>query len=237
MPKSAVRSPVGPRPGKRAGKALRLAEKVLLTVGLFLVVLVAGAYIHRAVMFRAAMKSFNEARREAAKTATQNNAPAPTESSDESAPAVGPAFPDGRASTTASSFRSTAKVPLAILRIPKIHLEVPVLGATDDITLNRGVGQIAGTASPGEKGNIGIAGHRDGFFRNLKDLSRGDVIELETTTSSELYVVDSVLVTGPDDTSVLRPRESQSLTLVTCYPFNFIGPAPRRFIVEASLKK
>lgn len=240
MPKSAVRSPVGPRPGKRAVKALRLAADVLLTVGLFLIVLVAGAYIHRAVMFRAAMKSFDEARREAAKTATQNNAPAPTESADESAPAVaesGPAVPDGRASATASSFRSTAKVPLAILRIPKIHLEVPVLGATDDITLNHGVGQIAGTASPGEKGNIGIAGHRDGFFRNLKDLSRGDVIELETTTSSELYVVDSVLVTGPDDTSVLRPGAAQSLTLVTCYPFNFIGPAPRRFIVEASLKK
>jgi sortase A len=240
MPKSAVRTPIGPRPGKRAVKTLRLAEDVLLTVGLFLIVLVAGAYIHREVMFRAAMKSFDQARREATKAGSQNKGPAPTESSDESAPAVdenGPAIPDGRASATARSLRSTATIPLAILRIPKIHLEVPVLGATDDITLNQGVGQIAGTASPGEKGNIGIAGHRDGFFRNLKDLSRGDVIELETTTASELYVVDSVLVTGPDDTSVLRPREAQSLTLVTCYPFNFVGPAPRRFIVEASLKK
>jgi sortase A len=240
MPNSAVRSPVGPKPGKRAVKGLRLAQDVLLTIGLFLIVLVAGAYIHRAVMFRAAMKSFDEARRAATKSASQDKALVPTESSDENASAGaenGAAAPDGRASATASNFRSTAKVPLAILRIPKIHLEVPVLGATDDITLNRGVGQIAGTASPGENGNIGIAGHRDGFFRNLKDLSRGDVIELETTTSSELYVVDSVLVTGPDDTSVLRPREAQSLTLVTCYPFNFIGPAPRRFIVEASLKK
>lgn len=240
MPKSAVRSPVGPRPGKRTAKTLRLVEDVLLTIGLFLVVLVAGAYIHRAVMFRAAMKSFDEARREAAKTTTQSKDPAPMESSDASPPAIDgnvTAVPDDRANATGRSSRFTAHVPLAILRIPKIHLEAPVLGATDDITLNHGVGQIAGTASPGEKGNIGIAGHRDGFFRNLKDLSRGDVIELETTTSSELYVVDSVLVTGPDDISVLRPREAQSLTLVTCYPFNFVGSAPRRFIVEASLKK
>ena len=240
MPKSAVRSPIGPRPGKRAVKTLRLVENVLLTVGLFLVVVVAGAYIHREVMFRAAMKSFDQARREAAKTATQSRDAAPTESSAESAQAVaenGAAVTEGHASAPVGNSRSAAEVPLAILRIPKIHLEAPVLGATDDITLNHGVGQIAGTALPGEKGNIGIAGHRDGFFRNLKDLSRGDVIELETTTSSELYVVDSVLVTGPDDTRVLRPRAAQSLTLVTCYPFNFIGPAPRRFIVEASLQK
>ena len=239
MPKSAVRSPIGPGPGKRAVKTLRLIEDVLLTIGVFLVVLVAGAYIHREVMFRAAMKSFDEARREAAKTATRSVEPA-TESSVEGAPAVaedGAAAPGGHASAPAGSSRSTAETPLAVLRIPKIHLEAPVLDATDDITLNHGVGQIAGTASPGEKGNIGIAGHRDGFFRNLKDLSRGDVIELETPTSSQLYVVDSVLVTGPDDVSVLRARETQSLTLVTCYPFNFVGPAPRRFIVEASLKK
>jgi sortase A len=116
-------------------------------------------------------------------------------------------------------------------------LEVPVLHGTDDITLNRGVGQIAGTAAPGEMGNIGIAGHRDGFFRNLKEVNKGDVIELETTTASAVYVVDRILVTGPDDVSVLKPRDTRSLTLVTCYPFHFIGPAPRRFVVEATLKR
>src|SRR5689334_3131240 len=132
VPKSTVRSPIGPRPGKRAAKALRLAEDVLLTVGLFLIVLVAGAYIHREVMFRAAMKSFDEAKREATKAAGQDKGPAPTESSDESAPAAtenGEAVPDGRASGTARSSRSTTEVPLAILRIPKIHLEAPLLGA------------------------------------------------------------------------------------------------------------
>ena len=240
MPKSAVRSPVGPRPGKRVVKALRLTEDVLLTVGVFLVVLVAGAYIHRVVMFRAAIKSFDEARSESARTATQHKESVPIESSEQSPPVTdenGTTVPDGHASSTARSSRSMTEVPLAVLRIPKIHLEAPVLAATDDITLNRGVGQIAGTALPGEKGNIGIAGHRDGFFRNLKDLSNGDVIELETISKSEIYIVDSVMVTGPDDVSVLRPRDAQSLTLVTCYPFNFVGPAPRRFIVEASIKK
>jgi sortase A len=91
-------------------------------------------------------------------------------------------------------------------------------------------------AAPGEKGNIGIAGHRDGFFRNLKEISRGDQIELETTSSSATYVVNRVLITGPDDTSVLQPSGEQILTLVTCYPFHFIGPAPRRFVVQATLK-
>lgn len=129
-----------------------------------------------------------------------------------------------------------ADVPLAILRIPKIHLAVPVLTGTDEITLNRGVGQIAGTAAPGERGNIGIAGHRDGFFRNLKDINQGDVIELETTSVSATYVVEHILITGPDDISVLQPSGNPTLTLVTCYPFHFIGPAPRRFVVQASLK-
>jgi sortase A len=135
-----------------------------------------------------------------------------------------------------ANVHGNARVPLAILRIPRIHLEVPVLSGTDEITLNRGVGQIAGMAAPGEKGNIGIAGHRDGFFRNLKEISRGDQIELETTSSSATYVVNRVLITGPDDTSVLQPSGEQILTLVTCYPFHFIGPAPRRFVVQATLK-
>jgi len=133
-----------------------------------------------------------------------------------------------------TAIHNAGEVPLAILRIPKIYLQVPVLGGTDEVTLNRGVGQIAGTAAPGEKGNIGIAGHRDGFFRNLKDVSRGDLIELQTTRSYAIYVVNRILITGPDDASALRSSDEQLLTLVTCYPFHFIGPAPRRFVVQAS---
>ncbi len=124
---------------------------------------------------------------------------------------------------------------IAILRIPKIHLEVPVLEGTDDLTLNRGVGHIAGTAVPGEGGNMAIAGHRDGFFRGLKDIALGDTIEVVLPEQTETYVIDQITIVDPTNVSVLKPRPQTSLTLVTCYPFYFIGSAPKRYIVQASL--
>ena len=125
--------------------------------------------------------------------------------------------------------------PLAVLRIPKVHLEVPVLDGTDDLTLNRGVGHIVGTVRPGEDGNIGIAGHRDGFFRALKDVGPGDTIELVTPKRVVRYAVDQIVLVRPEDVSVLQPRSRPSLTLVTCYPFYFVGSAPQRYIVQASV--
>jgi sortase A len=126
---------------------------------------------------------------------------------------------------------------LAVLRIPTLQLEVPLLDSTDEVTLNRGVGRIAGTSLPGQGGNIGIAGHRDGFFRRLKNIRTGDAIELATISGTDVFVVDRIRITSPNDVSVLRPRTKHSLTLVTCYPFYFVGPAPSRFIVQASLKE
>ena len=127
----------------------------------------------------------------------------------------------------------SAPPPLAVLRIPKIHLEVPVLPGTDDFTLNRAVGHIDDTALPGAEGNSGIAGHRDGFFRGLKDIAPGDAIELETLRGKELYTVERTWVVSPEDVSVLDATPTRSLTLVTCYPFYHVGPAPHRFIVRA----
>jgi len=124
---------------------------------------------------------------------------------------------------------------LALLRIPKINLEVPVLEGTDDLSLNRAVGHIVGTAKPGEDGNIGIAGHRDGFFRGLKDVSTGDTIEIVTPESASKYAIDEITVVDPSNVTVLEPRAQPSITLVTCYPFYFIGSAPQRYIVRASL--
>lgn len=126
---------------------------------------------------------------------------------------------------------------MALLRIPKINLEVPVLEGTDDLSLNRAVGHIAGTARPGETGdvNIGIAGHRDGFFRGLKDIATGDKIEIMTQKETLTYVIDQITVVDPSDVSVLAPRSRSSVTLVTCYPFYFVGSAPQRYIVQASL--
>lgn len=123
--------------------------------------------------------------------------------------------------------------PLAVLRIPKIDLEVAVLEGTSELALNRGIGHIAGTPLPGEDGNIGIAGHRDGYFRGLKDIAIGDLIELETLAGPQDYAVTKLLIVEPPDVWVLDATEAPSITLVTCYPFYFVGSAPQRFIVRA----
>jgi len=131
------------------------------------------------------------------------------------------------------SFGKQSPPPLAVLRISKIDLTVAVLEGTDDWTLNRAVGHIEDTARPGEKGNCGIAGHRDGFFRGLKDIAVGDEMELTTLSGRESYRVESIRVVGPDDVWVLDPTPEPEITLVTCYPFYFVGSAPQRYIVRA----
>jgi len=133
------------------------------------------------------------------------------------------------------SLRRELGAPLGVLSIPKIRLEVPVLDGTDDLTLNRGVGRIEETARPGEAGNLGIAGHRDGFFRGLKDVAVGDEIHLRTLTRDYLYVIESIRIVSPEDVQVLDATPKPVLTLVSCYPFYFVGSAPRRYIVRAVL--
>jgi sortase A len=125
--------------------------------------------------------------------------------------------------------------PLGVLRIPSVDLEVPVLEGTDDLTLNRAVGHIAGTSALDQGGNVGIAGHRDGFFRELKDVHLGDSMDLYTEKGNSRYVVDEIVIVPPEDVSVLAPRFKPTLTLVTCYPFYFVGSAPLRYIVHASI--
>jgi len=125
--------------------------------------------------------------------------------------------------------------PLATLRIRRIGVDVVVFDGTDDWTLNRAVGHIADTPLPGSStGNIGMAGHRDGFFRPLKDIAIGDLIELTTEGRVDRYRVEKTWIVTPEDVWVLDPTETPSLTLVTCYPFYFIGSAPKRFIVRAA---
>ena len=120
-----------------------------------------------------------------------------------------------------------------MLRIPKVRLEVPVLPGTDDRTLDRGVGHIEHTVEPGTDGNSGIAGHRDSFFRGLKDIGLGDLIELDTRQGTDVYRVERTWIVNPEDVWVLDPTPTRALTLVTCYPFYFVGAAPQRFIVRA----
>jgi sortase A len=130
--------------------------------------------------------------------------------------------------------------PEAILRVPKAAIEVPILEGTDDLTLNRGVGHIPGTALPGNSGNIAITGHRDGFFRGLKDITAGDTIEVMRRTKegqahTDKYLVRNIKIVLPSDTSVLNQTDDSTLTLITCYPFYYVGSAPQRYIVQASL--
>lgn len=122
---------------------------------------------------------------------------------------------------------------LAVLRIPRIGLDAPVLDGTDELTLNAGVGLIEDTARPGGGGNVGIAGHRDGFFRALKDAAVGDEVDLDTPAGTETYAIESIRVVDPEDVSVLGPTAGPALTLVSCYPFYWVGPAPKRVVVRA----
>ena len=139
------------------------------------------------------------------------------------------------AENTAAPSSKQADAPLAILHIPKINLVVPIFNDTDDLTLNRGVGRILGTAQVGAPGNLGIAGHRDRFFRGLQNIAPGDVLELIRPGHSDRYVVSQIQIVAPEDTSVLNPTAVPTLTLVTCFPFYFVGHAPKRYIVTASL--
>jgi sortase A len=122
---------------------------------------------------------------------------------------------------------------LAILRIPRLELEVPVYDGTADAVLDLAAGRIEDTALPGTAGNVGIAAHRDGFFRVLKDIKEGDALVLDTPVATEQYRVEWIKITTPDDVSVIDPTPERAVTLVGCYPFYYKGSAPQRFIVRA----
>lgn len=124
-------------------------------------------------------------------------------------------------------------VPQAVLRIPELGIEAEVFAGTGDRVLDLGVGHIEGTAGLNQSGNVGIAGHRDGYFRRLKDARRNQRIEILTQTGRQQYVIVGTHIVEPTNTSVLAGDGRADLTLVTCYPFYFLGSAPQRFIVHA----
>lgn len=208
--------------------ALGLLEAGLLFVGLTLLAVFLGLQLHSRVASRAALRQFTEI---SSQTSAGPDVQAlPGEQGAEAArdPIVAEASErQGRAVDPDAA--------IAVLTIPKIALKVPVFNGTDELTLNRGVGRIIGTAKPGQAGNIGIAGHRDGFFLGLKDIRIGDRIELHTLDKRTVFIVDAIKIVHPDDVSVLNPSDHPMLTLVTCYPFYYIGHAPKRYIVRAAI--
>ncbi len=211
-------------------RAFRLVESILLTTGVTLLSLYLGVRLYGVMSSHYAVAAFQQ------KTAAESL------SAHAASGTMGPVgvdtslWSDKRLRAYNESLSHAFGTPLAVLSIPKIHLEVPVFEGTDDVTLDRGVGRIVGTAHPGQAGNLGVAGHRDGFFRGLKDVTTGDEIKLALPDGEATYVVDQITVVKPQDVSVLQPRPAPSITLVTCFPFYFVGSAPERYIVSASLR-
>lgn len=139
----------------------------------------------------------------------------------------------GRVGDYQAALGQPSPPPLALLRIDHLGLAVPVYNGNDDITLDRGLGRIPGMARPGTDGNLGIAGHRDGFFRSLMAVAEGDRLLLETPHGDEHYEVSAISIVDKNDHDILGIDTAKMLTLVTCYPFYFVGQAPQRYIVYA----
>ena len=145
----------------------------------------------------------------------------------------------GATRQTAAPAASTNPLPIGAdgligrIEIPRLGLSVIVVEGVDRRTLRRAAGHIPGTAFPGRSGNVGISAHRDTFFRPLRNIRQDDIITLTTLAGEYRYRVVSVKIVSPTDVAVLDPSENEVLTLVTCYPFYFVGPAPSRFIVRA----
>lgn len=228
-------------------KKLRFIELLAWVLGSALVAIWVGYRLHTFLDSRSDLRSFEQAKA-ALRTPPLQASPPPT------APvAVAAAleqvdlqttllvdeevdytlWAEGRIQEYEESLHADLGTPQAVFRIPKLKLEVAVLEGTSDLVLNRGVGRIEGTARIGEGGNLGLAGHRDGFFRGLKDLQAGDTMELETLSGTHTYEIDNISIVQPEDVYVLAPSESSRMTLVTCYPFYFVGKAPLRYIVHA----
>jgi sortase A len=212
---------------KRFGMSpLRTAQWLLMVLGIGLLAAYLGARLQGAFLSRVAILAFK---------APDNPAVMLAQPPPQAVPGADVSlWSEKRVEAYKQSLTQHFEPPLALLRISKIHLVAPVFNGTDDLTLNRGVGRIAGTARVGNEGNLGIAGHRDGFFRGLKDIQTGDTIDLVLPDRTETYVVDKIQIVDPTNVSVLQAEPAFSLTLVTCYPFYFIGNAPQRYIVHSS---
>jgi sortase A len=214
-------------------RGLLILERAAWGVGLLLIAVFAIARMHGAVASRAELARFQAARAvrdEATHPSVDTGAPLPVPTGVDFS-----LWSESRVRAYQESQKGQGPLAIAVLEVPRLGLAVPVLEGTDEFTLNRGVGHVEGTARPGERGNVAIAGHRDGFFRVLKDVKGGDRIRLVTLGESFEYTVQEIRVVEPEEVQVLDPTSTPVLTLLTCYPFYYLGSAPKRFIVRAGL--
>lgn len=220
----------------RFSYATRLVEAGCWAAGLVL----CGAFLAHSVAGEL-QRSEGIARAEAAWAVREASAAAPIDTAPEAPIQTGSltlatSFPDQSlwSPSRIAAWESSAPQPvLAVLEMPSLGLEVPVFEGD----MERGPAWIAGTARPGEMGNAGISGHRDGYFRVLKDATVGDRLRLRTATGVGHYVIDDIRIVDPLDVEVLDPTDDPVVTLVTCYPFYYVGSAPQRYIVRARLEQ
>lgn len=207
--------------------AVRWIERLLLLIGLVCLGTVAYAY------FDARLTEREEGRRLDAAIQERREAAA--------RPAEKPAAETDSFASFSAPGATAAPAPPKLeegslvgrLEIPRLGLSAIVLEGIEARTLRRGAGHIPGTVLPYENGNVGIAGHRDSFFRALKDIGKNDIILLTTPEGTYRYQVEWMRIVKPDDTEVLDDPGIPALTLVTCYPFYYVGSAPKRYIVRA----
>ena len=205
-------------------RGFRILEGVLWGIGAILLATFVGIHVYQSTSAWLALQEFDQAR---AMDLTSSLSPVPAALREEPAPAYRKKAPAGSGS------------PMAVVRIAKIGTPSAGLRGqrSSPLTLSRGAGWIAGTARPGgEPGNIAIAGHRDSFFRGLKDVALGDAIELSTPRETAVYTVDRIQIVSPDNVGVLRPREFAWTRLsLRATPSDFARLAPQRYVVHGSV--
>lgn len=214
--------------GRMWGPPTRHVERVLWCLGLAMLALYGAVRFQNELAAQQAIVEFERA------GATPVNQTSDEPAFSWSSPDVS-LWSDGR--VKAFHDGDSKQQPSGVLRIPAIDLSVPIYAGTSDTALDRGVGWIEGTSAPGDSGNLGVAGHRDGFFRRLGDLSVGDSIVVNSTDGSLTYRVTDFHVVSPEAVEFLHATSEDAITLVTCYPFYFVGPAPQRFIVRGMIQR
>jgi sortase A len=208
---------------KPARSVLRWISRFFLTIGALAIGYVAFTLLDAWFYQADEARKFEQAR-QAVKRASTESPVSPLLPVMLSAPARAPGH--------RASVRSGA--PWGRIKISSIGLSSMILEGVDHETLRRGVGHIPGTALPDERGNVALAGHRDTFFRALRNIQKDDEIILETLIGTYRYRVDLIQIVGPEQIEVLDNSAEPTLTLVTCYPFSFVGAAPQRYVVRAS---
>jgi len=214
---------------------LRWLERVLVIVGVVLAVWCANTIFqaHRTANMPIPPPSAKASPAESGRSA----AASPGTTRGTTGTAAPGALPGDSGAGTAGSVQTTLArgAWLARLDAPTIKMRATVLEGSDDGTLARGAGHIEDTPLPGSQGNFGVAGHRDTTFRPLRHIKIGDPLTVTTRDHIYHYRVANTAIVGPDDVYVLDDAGHPTMTLVTCYPFEFIGHAPNRFIVSANL--